>query len=746
MRAAAPAMGDEDSDGLLQNIFDRMASIEGESKEDRLRKLALGGGSETTIEDCKGQSCDGDEENATEDGSGVEDGEEETDTHDEEGNGGGGQSDDFEHEGGDEDDEDDAESEESEESEDESEDEDEYSSDSSSESDEDDSNASSSSVEDSEDSDDESVRVKLCCRETGEIRAALLSRSANIRGFRRKLGREYAGGRDYSVSYTDEEGDLVTVRSTMDLRIALKEQYRREVRAERSGERAAALRLLLDPSSSRSGEKGPPSRRKSRAAPSKKGHVSKWQKGEVLGSGSFGTVYKALSLATGDTFAVKEVKLPKRRRRRSSGGGRENGRLMRAVQQLEGEISLLSGLSHPHIVRFLGTERTAKNLYILLEFCSEGSVGALIKQFGGFSEAIARRYTQQIIFGLAYLHGEGIMHRDLKPSNILLDKGGVVKLADFGCSKRLGLPTPRRRPGTPAAPVELQSDLSDGGAGGRDMGGAGGGGDAGGGDGGVDGAGDGAGGGHDYSNDFEEDGGTAPPLPSRRDFGSFSPWAASAGRAAESPTGAEPELPIESLCGAKTTVGTIIYMAPEVLACETDGGAAHGASAVYGRRADVWSLGATVVEMIAGKAPFPSAAVAVYRVGVQRGHPEVPRQLSGDGEDFLRRCFMEDPSQRPTAEALRLHPFCTEMPREGVDDPILFTATNANAGGNEAFEIETLDTPPASAMPVAWGAEAPPPGPATARRGSTRRAAEGSSDAKGEASGSFGESFLNSTI
>ena len=60
-----------------------------------------------------------------------------------------------------------------------------------------------------------------------------------------------------------------------------------------------------------------------------------------------------------------------------------------------------------------------------------------LRDTGALNEILTRKYTRQILEGVAYLHENRIVHRDVKGANILRDSHGNVKLADFGASKRL---------------------------------------------------------------------------------------------------------------------------------------------------------------------------------------------------------------------------------------------------------------------------------------------------------------------
>merc|ERR1711959_529000 len=72
---------------------------------------------------------------------------------------------------------------------------------------------------------------------------------------------------------------------------------------------------------------------------------------------------------------------------------------------------------------------------------SGGSVASQLQVFGPLSVELTFKYTVQLLRGVAYLHNHypPIVHRDLKCANLLLTQDGDIKIADFGCSKRVGI-------------------------------------------------------------------------------------------------------------------------------------------------------------------------------------------------------------------------------------------------------------------------------------------------------------------
>lgn len=153
-----------------------------------------------------------------------------------------------------------------------------------------------------------------------------------------------------------------------------------------------------------------------------------WIKGEIIGKGSFGSVYLGLNVTTGEMMAVKQVEVPRY--------GSQDETTLSVLEALKSEVSTLKDLDHVNIVQYLGFENKNHVYSLFLEYVAGGSVGSLIRLFGRFDEDLIRFLAVQVLRGLAYLHSKGILHRDMKADNLLLDVDGICKISDFGISKK----------------------------------------------------------------------------------------------------------------------------------------------------------------------------------------------------------------------------------------------------------------------------------------------------------------------
>ncbi|XP_022636710.1 mitogen-activated protein kinase kinase kinase 5 isoform X2 [Vigna radiata var. radiata] len=169
-------------------------------------------------------------------------------------------------------------------------------------------------------------------------------------------------------------------------------------------------------------------------SPSMKGQ---WQKGKLIGRGSYGSVYHATNLysrafllrhrETGASCAMKEVEMFP-----------DDPKSADCIKQLEQEIRILRQLHHPNIVQYYGSELDGDRLYIYMEYVHPGSLDKFMHDHcGAMTESVVRNFTRHILSGLAYLHSTKTIHRDIKGANLLVDATGMVKLADFGVSKIL---------------------------------------------------------------------------------------------------------------------------------------------------------------------------------------------------------------------------------------------------------------------------------------------------------------------
>lgn len=171
----------------------------------------------------------------------------------------------------------------------------------------------------------------------------------------------------------------------------------------------------------------------------------------TIGAGATASVYSAIYKPNGSVIAIKTVNLEEI--------GLDDSRL----DALRKEIQIMTLSKHPHLLQVLQSFVHSCQLYIVTPVMSAGkseinlidvplltfyvylgSCSDLLARCHkvGFEENVVACIMKQAAQGLEYLHSNELVHRDIKSANMLIDfDTGIVKLADFGVSNHLLVPT-----------------------------------------------------------------------------------------------------------------------------------------------------------------------------------------------------------------------------------------------------------------------------------------------------------------
>lgn len=115
------------------------------------------------------------------------------------------------------------------------------------------------------------------------------------------------------------------------------------------------------------------------------------------------------------------------------------------------EVSILSMLDHPSIVKYVESYEDDRYMYIVMEFIEQATeLQEIIEKQKKileedpakarepvFPESEVRRIMLMILGGIYHIHSNGIVHRDLKPENLLVDKNLQLRIIDFGLAKHV---------------------------------------------------------------------------------------------------------------------------------------------------------------------------------------------------------------------------------------------------------------------------------------------------------------------
>ena len=139
-------------------------------------------------------------------------------------------------------------------------------------------------------------------------------------------------------------------------------------------------------------------------------HIGKYRVDSVLGKGAMGIVYKAYDPFIDRMVAIKTI--------HKSLLGSEMGQEL--MQRFSNEAKAVGRLTHANIVGIFDFDIEDNTPYFVMELVHGRELNAMIKEKHVFTVEVVVDLISQILEGLAYTHGFGIVHRDIKPANIFV--------------------------------------------------------------------------------------------------------------------------------------------------------------------------------------------------------------------------------------------------------------------------------------------------------------------------------------
>jgi serine/threonine-protein kinase len=150
------------------------------------------------------------------------------------------------------------------------------------------------------------------------------------------------------------------------------------------------------------------------------------------GSGGMAVIYKAQDMLLGRIVAVKVLR-PSLTADPAF------------MSRFRNEARSVANLNHPNIVTVHDVGNDGSTQYIVMEFVEGQDLKKIIKAEGGLSIDRTLKLVIQICAGIGFAHRAGLVHADVKPQNILVTRGDMVKVTDFGIAQALSDTQPSER-------------------------------------------------------------------------------------------------------------------------------------------------------------------------------------------------------------------------------------------------------------------------------------------------------------
>ncbi|KAF1317843.1 Cmgc/cdk/cdk7 protein kinase, partial [Globisporangium splendens] len=156
--------------------------------------------------------------------------------------------------------------------------------------------------------------------------------------------------------------------------------------------------------------------------------MDRYERGDVLGEGTFGIVHAAVQKSTGRKVAIKQFKR----------GKFKDGVDFTALR----EVKLQTELKHPNVVELLDVFVANDTINVVFEILPSNLDDVIKDKAVVLTQGDIKAYMKMLLQGIEYCHDHYVLHRDLKPENLLIGPDGQVKIGDFGLARIYGSPNP----------------------------------------------------------------------------------------------------------------------------------------------------------------------------------------------------------------------------------------------------------------------------------------------------------------
>ena len=153
----------------------------------------------------------------------------------------------------------------------------------------------------------------------------------------------------------------------------------------------------------------------------KEDFYKKYSTKETIGKGTFSIVKLGINLETNEKVAIKILEKKKIINKED-------------LKRVEREIEILKNFQNLNIIKINEIFETESNHFFIMEYCENGELFNYIVKNQRLNDNESSYFYYQLINGLEYIHSKNVVHRDLKPENLLLGKGNILKIIDFGLS------------------------------------------------------------------------------------------------------------------------------------------------------------------------------------------------------------------------------------------------------------------------------------------------------------------------